>query len=278
MTNIQKIRIRTYFFIIISLLVSATCYAAEVVLTSGERFTTSKVWEENGKIRFNMNGLIVSVDKSDVSAVYGSGNSNHISTKPASKPKKQPRALTPPDSVSKPKTALEKPVPKEKKPPPSMTQPKKEPPKTPLKKAKARGIGIRGLSWHMRPNDLGGLTKIKTEPDYGGIDQYQRMDGPMTMGNVLLDGLVFGFWRNRLYSITIWVEGKPAYTRLQKMVFDRYGPGHKSKKREDRYVWTQDKTTDRMLEFDKKLNIGLYWMRSRELADHIKEVYPDPQP
>ena len=97
----------------------------------------------------------------------------------------------------------------------------------------------------------------------------------MTLGDVLLDGLVFGFWRNRLYSIMMWVEGEPGYRRLQKVVFDRYGEGQKSKNSKEQYVWVKDKTTDRLLEFDEQRNIGIFWMRSRELDAHIKQIYPE---
>jgi hypothetical protein len=127
----------------------------------------------------------------------------------------------------------------------------------------------------MRPSDLPGLSKIKTETVYGGVDQYWQPDGPLLLGDTLLDGLMFGFWKNRLYTITMWVDGKPAYERLKRSVFKRYGRGEKGKKSDqDRYVWVRDKTTDRMLEFDAKRNIGIFWMRSRDLDAHIKSLYP----
>lgn len=36
----------------------------------------------------------------------------------------------------------------------------------------------------------------------------------------------------------------------------------------------RDRTTDRMLEFDVKLNISFFWIRSRESDSHIKKMYP----
>jgi hypothetical protein len=241
--------------------------ADEVVMTTGERFVSSKVWEENGKIRFNMHGLVVSVNKADVAAVIGSsgtGPSNvgnrHVTpsqfhTPPATKAKAKPTV--------KPDPAATAPAPEHTAPPPQKRH------------AKVRGIGFNGISWHMRPADLPGLEKFKTEPAYGGIDQYWRPDGAMTLGNVLLDGLVFGFWQNRLYTIMMWVDGRPGYDRLEKIVLERYGGGQKSKKHQDRYVWVDDRTTDRMLEFDEERNIGLFWMRSRELDSHLKRTYPE---
>lgn len=239
-------------------------YADEVVMTTGEHFTTSKVWEEDGKIRFNMHGLVVSVNKADVASITGTDGS-------APRPRQHSPAR--PHSPLPEQASRNEPLVTAKVNPPTPTPP--SPVKRTNPKAKIKGIGFNGISWHMRPTELPGLQKIKTEQAYGGIDQYWRPDGSMTMGDVLLDGLVFGFWQNRLYSIMLWVDGKSGYDGLERVVLDRYGTGKKSKTVENRYVWVDDKTTDRLLEFDKERNIGVFWMRSRDLDSHIKKIYPE---
>ena len=257
-------------------LMLSAAQADEVILTSGERFTSEKVWEEKGKIRFNMNGLVVSVDKADVASII-----RHDGAAP---------------SIANPRPATLSPSPRRRQPVPtarSTAKPTRSAPSPPKQPASApaqssiqksgqksgnhqniKGIGFDGISWHMRPTDLPGLSKIKTEEIYGGIDQYWQPDGPLSLGDVLLDGLIFGFWRNRLYTIMMWVDGKPGYERLKRVIFQRYGPGQKGKSSQDRYVWVKDKTTDRLLEFDTERNIGIFWMRSRELDAHIKAQYP----
>ena len=137
-----------------------------------------------------------------------------------------------------------------------------------------KGIGFDGLAWQMKPHEIPGIKKLKTDPAYGGIDQYWRTDGNLSWGKTTLDGLIFGFWRDRLYSIMIWVNGKPAYGRLQQAAFQYYGQGHKNLQGLERYVWL-DETTDRMLEFDPKSNTGIFWMRSRALDSQIKQLYPE---
>jgi hypothetical protein len=244
--------------------------ADEVVLTSGERFSSPKVWEEKDKIRFNMHGLVVSVNKSDVAAVIRTNGTVKSGFQPTQRNPIQPPSTGAPSVKTPSPHKVSGPA---KQPPPPSQAAANPVQKRAASKRIVQGIGFNGISWHMRPDDLPGLAKIKTEPVYGGIDQYWRPDGSMTLGNVLLDGLVFGFWQDRLYSIMIWVEGEPAYRRLQKVVFDRYGEGQKSKNSQDQYVWVKDKTTDRLLEFDKKRNIGIFWMRSRELDAHIKQIY-----
>ncbi len=258
----------------ISVMVSAwmmvsMAHADEVVLTSGERFTSDKIWEEKGKIRFNMHGLVVSVEKSDVASIIRSDGSTRLpqnlahNKRPPSKGRLQPSP-----APRSPKVA---PTPSER------STPQPDPPSISKSKPnqKVKGIGFKGIAWHMRPKDMPGLSKIGTEEVYGGIDQYWQPDGPLSLGDALLDGLVFGFWQDRLYSIMMWVDGKPGYKRLKQVIFKRYGQGVVSKNQKDRYVWVEDRTTDRLLEFDTKRNIGIFWMRSRDIDALIKQRYPE---
>jgi len=248
-------------------------YADELVLTTGERFTSSKVWEENDKIRFNMHGLVVSVNKSDVAAIIRNDRTMQPLADPVGNERSQPHLPTPAlDTEPLPPARSNDPAEPTSPPPGSTKAPHHH---VSDHKTKATGIGLKGITWNMRPTELSGLTKIKTEPVYGGIDQYWQPEGPTTFGSALLDGLVFGFWQDRLYSIMMWVDGKPGYGRLRDTVFERYGAGRNSKNSAERYFWAGDKTTDRLLEFDPERNIGIFWMRSRDLEAHIKQIYPD---
>jgi hypothetical protein len=239
--------------------------ADEVILTTGERFTSSKVWEENGKILFDMQGLIVTVNKRDVAAVVRGTQRDDLSGAVPDKPLSGRHKNTSP--APKPLPAGEPAFPGTS--PGTMAQ-------NHGRRPKVQGIGLDGLAWQMHPRDITGIAKLGTDPSYGGVDQYWRPDTNLTFGDVLLDGLVFGFWRNRLYTIIIWVNGKPAYARLQRTVFERYGSGRKNEKGLERYIWMDD-TTDRMLEFDQQRNTGIFWMRSRGLDVQVKQLYPEPE-
>jgi hypothetical protein len=252
-------------FIIVSLVFPLVqgAVADEVILTTGEHFTSSKVWEEDGKILFDMQGLIVHVNKNDVVAIKRGTSPAESPIVPATPAPIDPQPAIPP---------VLDPSPPEKSASPGKSaaaadQESHDP------KPIVRGIGIDGLAWQMRPNEISGVAKLGTDPSYGGIDEYWRPAGNLTFGSVLLDGLVFGFWQNRLYTIVIWVNGKPGYSRLQQAVFERYGSGRKSEKGVERYIWLDD-TTDRMLEFDQDRNAGIFWMRCRDLDKQVKRLYP----
>jgi hypothetical protein len=261
-------------------LMLSVAHAGEVVLTTGERFSSDKIWEEKDKIRFNMQGLVVSVDKADVASIVRDDGAaprpgdRNPAPHPPSKMQPQP-APAAHSTTQPPRTAPASSDRHVSTPAPSAHLPHEKSGKEYGNHQKVSGIGFDGLTWRMRPSDLPGLSKIKTEAIYGGVDQYWQPDGPLSLGDALLDGLVFGFWQNRLYTITMWVDGKPGYERLKRSIFKRYGRGEKGKKSDqDRYVWVKDKTTDRLLEFDAKRNIGIFWMRSRDLDAHIKSLYP----
>jgi hypothetical protein len=247
--------------------------ADEIIMTTGEKFSSEKVWEENGSIRFNMHGLIVSVDKSEVAHIIR----NQASPQPAPESTVPTRPAPLQESANKDATPIIKPLeaPRHAANAPSYREPKrlKKPDKS-MQPHQISGTGLVGIRWHLTPSDFPGLKKLDTEPLYGGIDKYYRPDEKMRLGTAALAGKVYGFWRDHLYTITMWTEGPPAYERLKKAVFDHYGRGRKNSNGLERYVWT-DPTTDRMLEFDSKLDVGLFWMRSRMLDKKIKQLYPE---
>ncbi len=284
-TNVRSAiyRIVLYGCLTVALSGPGIGYADVVVLTTGERFTSSKVWKEGGKIRFNMHGLVVSVNPSEVATIIHANGTqqSHVPNNPQSQPVPDTRSkplnprvpLNPPqqEKVAKesPKPTIEKPASR-----PPAPKPQRAPNANPMQRGNSKDIGLDRVAWLMSPSQIAGLVKIKKDPAFGGIVQYYRPDETMRFGQALLDGKVYGFWRNRLYSIMMWAEGRVGYERLQKEVFRHYGRGRQNSKGLERYVWL-DASTDRMLEFDVELNTGFLWMRSRKLDAQIKELYPD---
>jgi hypothetical protein len=250
--RLPLVPVKPLLFYLLLILIPGTTTADEIIMVTGETFSSPKIWEENGSIRFSMQGLVVSVEKSEVAQIIRNQNGPH----PVPEPAHRPRPMAPkPEAPYRPVTP---------------SRPKKQ--EHAIKPQPAGGIGLEGLSWHLKPSELPDLKKIGTDPLYGGIDQYYSEFETMTLGPAVLDGKIYGFWRNRLYTITMWVEGLPAYRRLRKAVFEHYGRGKQNSNGRERYVW-QNPTTDRMLEFDEQLNTGLFWMRSRALDDEIKQRY-----
>lgn len=262
------------FFIILT--GSNASWATEVVLTTGERFTSSKVWQSTDKIKFNMHGLVVTVDKSDVATIIADDGTHQRMAAPAPQYDPAPTSDHVPARKTKKTTPPLTPAEKQQKTAsrtaPHNTQPKSKKPPAPGP-GKIDGIGHGGIDWLMTPAQISGLELIGKDPDDDSIDQYWRPGEQMQLGQAMLDGIIYGFWKNRLYSIMMWVDGPPGFERLRNAVFHRYGQGRKSSKVNDRYLWIS-RHSDRMLEFDHQRNTGFFWMRSRKLDARMKALPP----
>ena len=251
-------------------------YADEIVMKSGERFSTSKVWEENGKIIFDMEGLTVNVEKDEVETIIRD-------TDPQTQPD---HATRKPNDVPQDIEGIEDGLASDNETiwvmndvalPITKTAPTYPSPTTKNNSNYNHldlGTGFNGIEWQMTSEQLPGLEIIETDPAFGGIDQYWLPEHPLRWGWAQLDGWVFGFWEDRLYSIMMWANGPTAYQELRKQAFKSFGPGKRNVDNEERYVWDEP-STQRMIEYDRRLGVGLFVMRSSALDAKIKERYPD---
>jgi hypothetical protein len=287
-------------FCILALLAVAVSAGAEwIILTSGEKFQTERSWKENGRLKFRLNGLVVSVPQSDVARVIESPTA---AADPAVEQKAAQRSpadplrtatatgallsrrkerlqsalrLPPPKPKSALKAQLAKPPEKASARPSTPDKPPQAPALDPPAAAAptphpSRGV-FRNLAWGMRPSSMPGLLLSQTNPAYGGVDEFFYPEEDLNLGEAPLNAIVYGFWQNRLYTITIWTDGRPSYEKLRRWVIDTYGPGHQRKKAVERRVWYGD-GSDRLLEFDETLNSGIFWMRSEKLHARIERV------
>lgn len=272
----QPIVKTAYTLLLLALLPLPSGWADEVIMTTGERFTTSRVWEEGGKIRFNMQGLLVSVHKEEVAAVVRGAGDPPAAVRIDPEPRHKPAQEIPdPDkTVRSPKAetlnapeATSLPLPR-----PANGAGKSSP--SAARKTDTSGTGLEGVSWRMTPSALPGIEKIKTDPAYGGVDQYWRPGQRLQFGNAALDGWTYGFWQEQLYTIIMWANGRIGYDRMKREIFARYGQGIQRRPEVERFVWDGD-PSQRMLEFDDKLNTGIFVMRSSEVDALIKARYSD---
>jgi hypothetical protein len=299
----------TLFYILISLIVgtSAAAIAAGaeetntdaewIILTSGEKFQTDHSWQEEGRIKFRLNGLVVSVPEGDVARVIKPGSKNGapaVGDKASQPPPAAPRmtASAPQTLRDQRRERLQNAL---RLPPPQAGRASDTPRPTTLKQARThptipdstaeppamapsaepaprstQGV-FRDLAWGMRPSSMPGLLLSQTNPAYGGVDEFFYPEEELKLGEALLNGIVYGFWQNRLYTITIWTDGRPRYEKLRKWVLDTYGPGHQRSQAVERRIWFGD-GSDRMLEFDEALNTGIFWMRSHKLHARIEQL------
>ncbi len=169
----------------------ALSIADVIILKSGDKFKTRKAWEEDGKIKFYMKGLVVGIDKKKVARIIRSGSSKPTEKPaPVSEPKSDKAKKTtrePPKTAKQPArtgagkrtpAAKAEPVQPEKAAtarttessspakPPAPRMANKPPPR---KEAAPPGsVGFRGLTWDLK---VKGFKKRKKGSDsiFGGI-------------------------------------------------------------------------------------------------------------
>ena len=135
------------------------------------------------------------------------------------------------------------------------------------------GIGFFGLQWGMKVSQITGIQKIRSNPAYGGVEEYAITDDSLHWGKARFSGVVLSFWHGMLYTLTAWVDGYPAYDHMKAESIRRFGEGTQRRADVERRIWVGSET-ERMLEFDETLNTGLLWMRSTQIHARVEQSAP----
>ncbi|MGD8961359.1 MAG: hypothetical protein PVH43_02520 [Desulfobacterales bacterium] len=233
--------------------------ADTVILKTGEAIEARKAWEQGDKIFFDLHGMVLSVDKKNVQQIKRAKLDRNDSSL---NPNKKKAVLSKRDNEIRRKNVLrngniQKPsVPRSSNVYNEVLKP-------------INSNGFRDLRWGQKASSVEGLQKIDTQPDLDGMIQYYRPDDVLKIAKVELKSIVYLFWYEKLYTVTIWTEGRQNYIALREEVFRQFGKGRKSDKHHERYIWSEKKT-DRMLEYIESGEFGLLWLRSKVLDRQLK--------
>lgn len=245
---------RKWAFLVASILMAVDVGLVDadmVILKSGEMFQTPKAWEENGIVSYYRDDRVVRVEAQAVERLI------HSRT-PAEPPPSPP---TPPTPQSTPSPSA----------PPDMGSPDRLPG---LQPSAGGNAGYLGLKWGQSPSQIDGLAFVQTDPAYGGVNQYRRPKARKRFVRARVDNIVFGFWKNRLYTILVEVSNYMDFIDLKAEAFRRYGETDPIPGQPDKYRW-RGGGTDRQLAYDHQSDTGYLWMRSQKLHATIKEQYPE---
>jgi len=129
--------------------------------------------------------------------------------------------------------------------------------------------GFRDLAWGSKLSDITGMVKTETDTGLAGVVEFVRPKDVLRIGEAKLTRIIYSFWHDQLYTVTIWTQNHSNYKALRRAAFERFGEGSRGKASLERYIWS-DRLTDRMLEYIKESEYGLLWMRSRDLDKKLK--------
>ena len=128
-----------------------------------------------------------------------------------------------------------------------------------------RWSGFRNLCWASACSALGQLQEIESANGTSEIKKYVRANEDLRLGEARLNSIVYAFWRDQLYAVTLWATGQANYRELRKEIFNRFGVGLNSDQSRERYLWS-DVYSDRILKYDGVDQSTFFWMRSKEIG------------
>ena len=129
--------------------------------------------------------------------------------------------------------------------------------------------GFRDLPWGSGLSDIAGMTATETDTGLAGVVGYIRPNDVLRIGEAEITNIIYSFWHDQLYTVTIWTQDYSNYEALRSAAFERFGEGSRRNESIERYIWS-DRLTDRMLEYVKEGKYGILWMRSRDLDRKLK--------
>jgi hypothetical protein len=223
--------------------------ADTVVLKNGRELKVEKTWQEGEQIGFVFHGMKVSIPQNKVIRIeIDSKNQNKIVAKRVdNRPQKVVSRAQLNQKAQKASTSRQ-----------AVSS-------TKLLRV-LRNDGFGDLTWGVEVTEVDGLEKKEVTRGFDDVIEYVRSQDILKIGDAVLSSIIYSFWRDRLYMVTIWTEEYSNYTALCDKVFKQFGPGHQIDPPQEMYLWSGT-PSDMMLEYINDSRHGMLWLRSKEM-DH----------
>jgi hypothetical protein len=264
MNPAKKMNTRAYLRAAIFLFlicISQTAFADLIVLKNGNHLKVEKAWLEDDQVWFIFSDIKVSIPQSKVTRI----ESNSSNLAKSDTPENQRTAKI---NGSLPQPA-EKILPNPIK---QTAETSADPQQLTLSTKKPlvlRKDGFGDMKWGTRLAHVGGLEIKQIDSGLNDVIEYVRPQDALKLGDATLQSVVYAFWRDQLYTVTIWTQGQENYNALRDTVSNRFGKGTRIDGSSEKYLWS-DSTTDMMLKYAKDGQDGMLWMRGKELDRKLK--------
>jgi hypothetical protein len=255
---------RTYLLtaaVCLIILSPPTAFGEVLHLKNGKLLHVEKAWQDSDEVWFVFQGMKASIPRNKVSDITSEAGNP---PKPGA-PEDQRRADNNGDSPSPAVQALpNRPMPASKTD--SAVQ---EPTGAAKKTLVLRPDGFDDLKWGVRVDSVTGLEIRSDDPDLPEVTEYVRPQDPLKIGEAALASVVYAFWRDQLYTVTLWAQGPANFEMLRNRVFEEFGVGIQTGRSNQKYLWS-DETTDMMLTYSDESQQGMLWMRCKKLDRKFK--------
>jgi len=129
--------------------------------------------------------------------------------------------------------------------------------------------GLADMRWGSRLNTVRGLEIKDTDSGLKEVIEYVRPSDSLKLGEAALKAVVYAFWRDQFYTVSIWTQGPENYKALCDAAFNLFGKGTRIGDSNEKYLWS-DSNTDVMLQYASDSQYGLLWMRGNALDRKFK--------
>jgi hypothetical protein len=246
------------FFILIPL----TAWADILHLKNGNELKVERAWQDSDQVWFILQGLKASIPQSKVVRIE---NGSGVPEKSGAPENQNPAGI----KQSGPQPAKDV-LPDQIKPLAAGSVSAAQSQNRSADKALVlRQDGFNDLKWGVRRSGLKGLEKRLIDSGLDEVMEYVRPADVLKLGDAALTSVIYSFWKDQLYTVTIWAQGPANYIALRDAVFNQFGQGSQIEGAGERYLWSEG-LTEAMLKYENEDQYGLLWMRSTDLDRKLK--------
>ena len=264
MNPAKMIKAKAYLRVTVILVLifqSQAALADLIILKNGKMIKVENAWRENNEIWFIMGDIKASLPQSKVvriESVKGNPSQSNKTANQKSTIKKaglpQPFVQMVPNQSTEATRAV------------STVQPTAGGSKKPHH---LRPDGFSDLKWGARVAGVSGLEMRQTDSGLKDVIEYVRPHDSRRLGQAALESIVYAFWRDQLYTVTVWTQGRANFIALQEAVFAQFGPGIRPDPSVEKYLWSNG-ASDIMLKYTKDGQYGFLWMRGKRIDRKFK--------
>jgi hypothetical protein len=252
----KSVKIFILKMVIFVFLIVPAALADTIVLKNGRELKVEKAWPEGDQLYFIFHGMKAVIPQSKISRIESDPDDREKTIAPKNKAKDDLK-----NSDHKPAEDVRL-GPSEDTTQMDLNSSGAVIPTEPC--SALRKDGFCDLQWGCDVSSVDGLEKKQTISDLDDVVEYIRPKDFLKMGDAALESVVYAFWRDQLYTVTVWTRGYSNFTALREAVFKEFGPGARNDSTRERYLWS-DALSDIMLDYIQDGQFGMLWLRSKEM-------------
>jgi hypothetical protein len=111
---------------------------------------------------------------------------------------------------------------------------------------------FRGLRWTTNIRELSDLQPMAAE---GEMKFFERKNDNLSIGDAKASKIVYGFYKDSLYSVFVYFDGLINFDKLKKIFIQKHGEAYQPNEYLNRYSWNGN-TVDILLTYDDILKNG----------------------